>query len=429
MISNSQPWDNLKFDRDGVDEVRRKFFGTLYNTYSFFALYANVDGFTGQEPEVPMSERPEIDRWIISLLNTLVRNVTESLENYDPTPAARMIQEFVCENLSNWYVRLNRKRFWGGEMNADKLAAYQTLYTCLVTVARLIAPISPFYADRLYRDLTGNEDQSVHLAMFPEANSSVIDKKLEERMRLAQTITSLVLSLRRKANLKVRQPLQRIMIPAIDSAQAESIMAMKDLVLGEVNVKELQLVSGDDTMLVKRVKPDFKKLGPKFGKAMKQVAAAVQSMSQHDIATLEREGSITLQLGDTPATIELCDVEVMSEDIPGWLVASEGNVTVALDITVTPELRMEGLARDIVNRIQNIRKDRNYEITDKIVLTFAPEADDADTRAALEAYGSYIARQVLANDLMIGEVAADDADVEVLELDSLNLPVKIVLVK
>ena len=339
------------------------------------------------------------------------------------------IQEFVGENLSNWYVRLNRKRFWGGEMNADKLAAYQTLYTCLVTVARLIAPISPFYADRLYRDLTGNEDQSVHLAMFPEANSSVIDKKLEERMRLAQTITSLVLSLRRKANLKVRQPLQRIMIPAIDSAQAESIMAMKDLVLGEVNVKELQLVSGDDTMLVKRVKPDFKKLGPKFGKAMKQVAAAVQSMSQHDIATLEREGSITLQLGDTPATIELCDVEVMSEDIPGWLVASEGNVTVALDITVTPELRMEGLARDIVNRIQNIRKDRNYEITDKIVLTFAPEADDADTRAALEAYGSYIARQVLANDLMIGEVAADDADVEVLELDSLNLPVKIVLVK
>lgn len=248
-------------------------------------------------------------------------------------------------------------------------------------------------------------------------------------MRLAQTITSLVLSLRRKANLKVRQPLQRIMIPAIDSAQAESIMAMKDLILGEVNVKELQLVSGDDTMLVKRVKPDFKKLGPKFGKAMKQVAAAVQSMSQHDIATLEREGSITLQLGDTPATIELCDVEVMSEDIPGWLVASEGNVTVALDITVTPELRMEGLARDIVNRIQNIRKDRNYEITDKIVLTFAPEADDADTRAALEAYGSYIARQVLANDLMIGEVAADDADVEVLELDSLNLPVKIVLVK
>lgn len=429
MIANSAPWDNLKFDPAGVQEAARKLFATLHNTYSFFALYANVDNFTPDMPEIPVAERPEIDRWIISLLNTLVATVDEALSDYEPTRAARAINDFVNDDLSNWYVRLNRKRFWGGEMNADKLAAYQTLYTCLVTVARLIAPISPFYADRLYRDLTGNEDQSVHLAMFPEANSSVIDKKLEERMRLAQTITSLVLSLRRKANLKVRQPLQRIMIPAIDSAQAESIMAMKDLVLGEVNVKELQLVSGDDTMLVKRVKPDFKKLGPKFGKAMKQVAAAVQSMSQHDIATLERKGSITLQLGDTPATIELCDVEVMSEDIPGWLVASEGNVTVALDITVTPELRMEGLARDIVNRIQNIRKDRNYEITDKIVLTFAPEADDADTRAALEAYGSYIARQVLANDLMIGEVAADDADVEVLELDSLNLPVKIVLVK
>ena len=429
MIANSAPWDNLKFDPAGVQEAARKLFATLHNTYSFFALYANVDNFTPDMPEIPVAERPEIDRWIISLLNTLVATVDEALSDYEPTRAARAINDFVNDDLSNWYVRLNRKRFWGGEMNADKLAAYQTLYTCLVTVARLIAPISPFYADRLYRDLTGNEDQSVHLAMFPEADSSVIDKKLEERMRLAQTITSLVLSLRRKANLKVRQPLQRIMIPAIDSAQAESIMAMKDLILGEVNVKELQLVSGDDTMLVKRVKPDFKKLGPKFGKAMKQVAAAVQSMSQHDIATLEREGSITLQLGDTPATIELCDVEVMSEDIPGWLVASEGNVTVALDITVTPELRMEGLARDIVNRIQNIRKDRNYEITDKIVLTFAPEADDADTRAALEAYGSYIARQVLANDLMIGEVAADDADVEVLELDSLNLPVKIVLVK
>lgn len=429
MIANSAPWDNLKFDPAGVQEAARKLFATLHNTYSFFALYANVDNFTPDMPEIPVAERPEIDRWIISLLNTLVATVDEALSDYEPTRAARAINDFVNDDLSNWYVRLNRKRFWGGEMNADKLAAYQTLYTCLVTVARLIAPISPFYADRLYRDLTGNEDQSVHLAMFPEADSSVIDKKLEERMRLAQTITSLVLSLRRKANLKVRQPLQRIMIPAIDSAQAESIMAMKDLILGEVNVKELQLVSGDDTMLVKRVKPDFKKLGPKFGKAMKQVAAAVQSMSQHDIATLEREGSITLQLGDAPATIELCDVEVMSEDIPGWLVASEGNVTVALDITVTPELRMEGLARDIVNRIQNIRKDRNYEITDKIILTFAPESNDADTRAALEAYGSYIARQVLANDLMIGEVAADDADVEVLELDSLNLPVKIVLVK
>ncbi|MDE7024974.1 MAG: isoleucine--tRNA ligase [Paramuribaculum sp.] len=429
MIANSAPWDNLKFDPAGVQEAARKLFATLHNTYSFFALYANVDGFTSDMQEIPVAERPEIDRWVISLLNTLVATVDEALADYEPTRAARAINDFVNDDLSNWYVRLNRKRFWGGEMDADKMAAYQTLYTCLLTVARLIAPISPFYADRLYRDLTGNDEKSVHLAMFPETDKSVIDTKLEERMRLAQTITSLVLSLRRKANLKVRQPLQRIMIPATDSAQAEDIMLMKDLILGEVNVKELQLLGDDDTMLVKRVKPDFKKLGPKFGKAMKQVAAAVQSMSQHDISILERQGQITLTLGDTNATIELGDVEVISEDIPGWLVASEGSVTVALDVTVTPELKMEGLARDIVNRIQNIRKDRNYEITDKITLTFAPEADDNDTCAALNAYGDYIARQVLATELTIGPASAGQPDVEMLELDSLNLPVKIVLVK
>lgn len=429
MIANSAPWDNLKFDPAGVQEAARKLFATLHNTYSFFALYANVDGFTPDMPQIPVQERPEIDRWIISLLNTLVATVDESLNDYEPTKAARAINDFVNDDLSNWYVRLNRKRFWGGEMNNDKLAAYQTLYTCLLTVAKLIAPISPFYADRLYRDLTGCEEYSVHLASFPEADMAVVDAKLEERMRMAQTVTSLVLSLRRKANLKVRQPLQRIMVPASDATLAEDVLAMKDLILSEVNVKELELISDDNGMLVKRVKPDFKKLGPKFGKNMKQVAAAIQAMDQPSIAALERSGSITLTIGAEQADIELGDVEVISEDIPGWLVASEGKVTVALDVTVTPELRMEGLARDIVNRIQNIRKDRGYEITDKINLTFAPTADDADTRAALDAFGSYISRQVLAESLTVGSVDENDADVAALDLDSLNLLVNIALVK
>lgn len=429
MIANSAPWDNLKFDPAGVQEAARKLFATLHNTYSFFALYANVDGFTPDMPQIPVQERPEIDRWIISLLNTLVATVDESLNDYEPTKAARAINDFVNDDLSNWYVRLNRKRFWGGEMNNDKLAAYQTLYTCLLTVAKLIAPVSPFYADRLYRDLTGCEECSVHLASFPEADMAVVDAKLEERMRMAQTVTSLVLSLRRKANLKVRQPLQRIMVPASDATLAEDVLAMKDLILSEVNVKELELISDDNGMLVKRVKPDFKKLGPKFGKNMKQVAAAIQAMDQPSIAALERSGSISLTIGAEQADIELGDVEVISEDIPGWLVASEGKVTVALDVTVTPELRMEGLARDIVNRIQNIRKDRGYEITDKINLTFAPAADDADTRAALDAFGSYISRQVLAESLTVGSVDENDADVAVLDLDSLNLLVNIALVK
>lgn len=426
MIANSSPWDNLKFDPAGVQEAARKLFATLHNTYSFFALYANVDNFDRNTAIIPVAERPEIDRWIISLLNTLIITVDEALADYEPTRAARAINDFVNDDLSNWYVRLNRKRFWGGEMNGDKLAAYQTLYTCLETVARLIAPIAPFYADRLYRDLTGNADRSVHLASYPVADDSVIDKALEERMRLAQTITSMVLSLRRKANLKVRQPLQRIMIPAADEAQKAAVEAMKELVLGEVNVKELQLVSGDDTVLVKRVKPDFKKLGPKFGKSMKQVAAAVQNMSQQDIAALERDGRIELMAGDVPAVIEIADVEVISEDIPGWLVSSEGNATVALDVTVTPELRMEGLARDVVNRIQNIRKDRAYEITDKITLTFAP---NAETDEALRTFADYISRQVLATSLEIAPVDNADSDVSVLDLDTLNLSVKISLVR
>ena len=428
MIANSSPWDNLKFDPAGVQEAARKLFATLHNTYSFFALYANVDGFDNSQPQIPVAERPEIDRWIISLFNTLVKTVDEALADYEPTRAARAINDFVNDNLSNWYVRLNRKRFWGKEMDADKLAAFQTLYTCLETVALLIAPVAPFYADRLYADLTAVTrpgSKSIHLQDFPKVDESVIDPSLESRMALAQQITSMVLSLRRKADLKVRQPLSRIMIPAVDDAQRQAIESMKDLILSEVNVKGLDLVDGDSGVLVKRVKPDFKKLGPKFGKMMKQVAAAIQQMSQPQISELERNGSISMAIGDSEALIDLADVEVISEDIPGWLVANEGNVTVALDITLTPELRNEGIARDIVNRIQNIRKSRGYEITDKIVLTFAADPAYAD---AIDQFGDYISRQVLATEIKAVEnFDASKEGVETLELDELNIPVDIAL--
>ena len=425
MISNSSPWDNLKFDEAGVQEVSRKLFSTLYNTYSFFALYANVDGFTGDEPAVGMDKLPEIDRWILSLLNSLVKDVEDALEDYEPTKAARAISEFVCDNLSNWYVRLNRKRFWGGEMDADKLAAYQTLYKCLLTVAELMAPVSPFFADRLYRDLK-RCDRSVHLALFPVADMTMIDKELEERMHLAQAVTSMVLALRRKAEIKVRQPLQKILVPAVDESQRKALQAMRQLILGEVNVKDLDIVGDDDqSILVKKVKPDFKKLGPKFGKQMKQVAAAIQGLDQHEISRLEREGAISLMIDGEEAHIDVADVEIISEDIPGWLVANEGNVTVALDITVTPELRQEGVAREIVNRIQNIRKSRDYQITDRINLTFAPcqLSDDA-----IKNYADYVARQVLADTLLVGPVADDDMT-EILDIDGTDVKVRITLSK
>lgn len=423
MISNSSPWDNLKFDPSGVREVARKFFATLHNTYSFFALYANVDGFDPEAAQIPVAERPEIDRWILSSLNTLIKTVEEALDDYEPTKAARAISDFVNDDLSNWYVRLNRKRFWGKEMDADKLAAYQTLYSCLTTVAMLIAPIAPFYADRLYTDLT-RSDRSVHLAILPEPDDSVIDKDLERRMALAQRITSMVLSLRRKAEIKVRQPLQRIMIPAGDEALMADLRSITPLVLGEVNVKELETVAADAGVLVKKVKPDFKKLGPKFGKSMKKVAAAIQNLTQPQIAGLERDGNIDLDLDGEKVTVELADVDVISEDIPGWLVANEGNITVALDITVTPELRREGIAREIVNRIQNIRKDRGYNITDKISLVFAPVAE---TEEAIREYASYISRQVLAETLTVEPVAEGSDGVEILDIDGVNLPVAIAL--
>ena len=423
MITNSSPWDNLKFDTDGVDEVRRKFFGTLYNTYSFFALYANVDGFTYAEPEVPVSERPEIDRWILSLLNSLVKDVDACYTDYEPTKAGRLITDFVNDNLSNWYVRLNRKRFWGSSMSADKLSAYQTLYVCLETVARLMAPIAPFYADRLYMDLTsvtGRDNVvSVHLANFPVADESLIDKELEARMQMAQDVTSMVLALRRKVNIKVRQPLQCIMVPVVDEEQRRHIEAVKDLIMSEVNVKELRFVEGDSGVLVKRVKCDFKKLGPKFGKQMKAVAAAVSGMTQEEIARLEREGSYTFTLDGVEAVVEAADVDIFSEDIPGWLVANEGRLTVALEVTVTDELRREGIARELVNRIQNIRKSSGFEITDKIdiVLSKNPNTDDAVTE-----YNTYICNQVLANSLTLADEVADATE---LSFDDYSLMIKV----
>ena len=414
MIANSSPWDNLKFDEAGVQEVARKLFATLYNTYSFFALYANVDEFDPAAPQIPVAERPEIDRWILSLLNTVVKDVDEALEDYEPTRAARAINDFVCDNLSNWYVRLNRKRFWGGEMDADKLAAYQTLYTCLCTVAQLIAPIAPFYADRLWHDLCPGAE-SVHLQDFPVADTALIDKPLEKSMSLAQTVTSMVLALRRKADIKVRQPLSRIMVPANDDERRRELAAMTPLITSEVNVKLLDIVSDDaDGILVKRVKPDFRRLGPKHGKLMKQVAAAVQAMTPAQIAELEREGKVALQVADTTAVIDASDVEIISEDIPGWLVANEGNVTVALDVTITPELRAEGIARDIVNRIQNIRKSRGFDITDRINIVVAP---CPEVEEALERHAEYICTQVLADSLTHGNVAPDSEGAETLELD------------
>ena len=423
MITNSSPWDNLKFDTDGVDEVRRKFFGTLYNTYSFFALYANVDGFTYAEADVPVAERPEIDRWILSLLNSLIKDVDACYNDYEPTKAARLITDFVNDNLSNWYVRLNRKRFWGSSMSADKLSAYQTLYTCLETVAKLMAPIAPFYADRLYMDLisvTGRDNVvSVHLANFPVADESLINTELEARMQMAQDVTSMVLALRRKVNIKVRQPLQCIMIPVVDEDQKRHIEAVKDLIMSEVNVKEVRFVEGASGVLVKKVKCDFKKLGPKFGKQMKAVAAAVSEMSQEAIAELEKNGKYTFQLDGGEAVVEATDVEIFSEDIPGWLVANEGKLTVALEVTVTEELKREGIARELVNRIQNIRKSSGFEITDKINIVLSK---NPDTDGAVNEYNTYICNQVLANSLTLADEVADGTE---LNFDDFSLYVKV----
>ena len=413
MITNSSPWENLRFDVEGIEEVRRKFFGTLYNTYSFFTLYANVDNFVNDQPEVPYQNRPEIDRWIISLLNTLVEDVTTYLDDYEPTKAGRAISDFVNDNLSNWYVRLNRKRFWGGEMTEDKLSAYQTLYQCLITVAKLMAPIAPFYADKLYTDLvevTGSETfESVHLADFPKANKSFVDKDLEEQMYLAQSVSTIVLALRRKVNIKVRQPLARIMIPVQDDAQKHYIEAVESLILSEVNVKELHFVDSANEMLVKRVKPDFKKLGPLYGKIMKKLATSIQEMSREAINQLEKEGKYTFDIDGQTAEVKLDDVEIISEDIPGWLVGNEGKLTVALDITISDSLHKEGIARELINRVQNLRKAKGLEITDRINIRLSsnPAFDDAIIENT-----EYISSQVLADELIISQGQFED-DVEI----------------
>ena len=415
MISNSSPWDNLKFDEAGVEEVSgSKFFGKLHNTYSFFALYANLCNFDFAAPQVPLAERPEIDRWIISVLNSLVKEVTDDIEDYELTKAARAISDFVVNNLSNWYVRLNRSRFWDGD-----LAANQTLYQSLKTVAMLMAPIAPFYADMLYRDLTGSET-SVHLAAYPKADEAAIDSKLEKRMAIAQQITSMVLSLRRKKNLKVKQPLTAIMIPVLDEAQKQDIEAVADLIMSEVNVKGINYVGGDAGILVKRIKPDFKKLGPKFGKNMKAAAQALTSLEQSQIAQFEKDGKIALTLNGEEAVVELADVEVISEDIPGWLVANDGNITVALDITITDDLRKEGIARELVNRIQNVRKSKDFNITDRIVVKITP---DEHVNDAVAQFKDYIAKQVLAVAIELAPV--EGADVIALDMDDYELKITV----
>ncbi|MDR2534013.1 MAG: isoleucine--tRNA ligase [Tannerellaceae bacterium] len=423
MITNASPWDNVKFDPDGLEEVKRKFFGTLYNTYSFFALYANVDNFDGSQPEGSCADRPEIDRWILSLLNSLTRNVDSCFDNYEPTRAGRAISDFVVNHLSNWYVRLNRRRFWGGEMNADKISAYQTLYACLETVARLMAPIAPFYSDRLFTDLvsvTGrNSAESVHLADFPVCNESLIDAELEERMQLAQEISSMTLALRRKVNIKVRRPLQALMIPVADAGVQEKIEAVKNLILNEVNVKEMIFVDGSAATLVKKVKPDFKKLGPRYGKIMKPLAEAIKNMSRDDIATLETAGRFTFNIQGQEAEIVANDVEIISEDIPGWLVANEGRITVALDITISEALRREGIARDLVNRIQNLRKSNGLEITDKIKIHIL-SSDETD--AAVAEHKDYIMNQALAVSLKPVDILSEPT---ILEFDDFNVSIRI----
>lgn len=410
MLTNSQPWDNLKFDIAGVDEVRRKFFGTLYNTYSFFALYANVDGFDIEAPKVPVSERPEIDRWVVSMLNTLVKEVVEAYEDYDITAAGRLIQDFVCDHLSNWYVRLNRKRFWGGSMDRDKLSAYQTLYEVLVAVAKLAAPIAPFFMDRMYLDLVPGAE-SVHFVSMPSYDASVVDKDLEERMNLAQRASSMVLALRRKVNIKVRQPLSKLVIPVIDQRVKEQLELVKGLLLGEVNVKEAEFLADTEGLITKKIKPNFKTLGKMYGAKMKAISAAFNMLGQAEISAIQAQEAtgegymLTLADGDQVKIVK-GDYEISSEDMPGWLVATEGSLTLALDITVTDDLKKEGIARELINRIQNLRKDSGFDVTDKInVKIFADGEDGADIADALCAFGDYVASQTLAKTVEAGALA------------------------
>jgi isoleucyl-tRNA synthetase len=426
MISNAQPWDNLKFNQDGITEVQRKFFGTLFNTYSFFSLYANIDGFSFKEKEVAVSQRPELDRWILSTLNSLIQTVDESYADYEPTRAARAIADFVSEHLSNWYVRLGRRRFWKGEYSEDKIAAYQTLYTCLETIARLMAPIAPFYADQLFRSLNEVSGfrtvNSVHLTDFPEGDASLIDKALEERMHLAQQVSSLVLSLRKKVNIRVRQPLNKILLPVIDSGFQENIEAIKHLILAEVNVKEIEYITDTAGILIKKIKPNFKVLGKKVGGLMKDCAAGITAMSQDDILVLEQTGTFQLNVNGNMIAVVAEDVEILSEDIPGWQVASEGRLTVALDVTLTDQLKEEGLAREFINRMQNLRKENGFEVTDRIDIQLVGHEMAC---AAIVHNKAYICAEILAESLEIVDRLDSTESVEVEVDDSIQLSVLI----
>jgi isoleucyl-tRNA synthetase len=425
MVHNSQPWDNLKFDLDGVDEVRKKFFGTLYNIYSFFALYANIDGFAFKEERIPVAERPEIDRWIISLLQSLVLEVQSSYEEYEPTRAARAIADFVIENLSNWYVRLCRRRFWKGDYSADKIAAYQTLYECLQTVAQLASPIAPFFTDQLFRDLNAVTErinaESVHLSDFPLAEVAAIDKDLEERMAIAQEISSMVLSLRKKSKIRVRQPLQKIMIPILDPAMLKHLEAVKELILSEVNVKEMEYLTDDSGVLIKKLKPDFKKLGPKYGPRMKDVQKAILELDQAAIRELEKNGTYPINIEGETFEISTAEVEILSEDIPGWLVASSGRLTVALDITLTDELKNEGIARELVNRIQQLRKSKGFEVTDHILVKVE---DRPELSRAVHQFKEYICSEILADELELSKSFSGEAESVEIEEENLSIEIK-----
>ncbi len=410
MITNAQPWDNLKFDTEGIAEVQRKFFGTLHNTYAFFSLYANIDKFTYTEPEIPVDERPELDRWILSLLNSLVKDVDEALADYEPTKAGRAIQDFVTEHLSNWYVRLSRRRFWKGDYTKDKISGYQTIYKCLETIAKLSSPVAPFYSDKLFRDLnfaTGKDTSvSVHLSDFPVADEKIINKQLEARMELAQRISSLVLSLRKGSKIRVRQPLSRIMVPVLNDEFHKNVEAVKDLILSEVNVKEIEFLTDSSGILVKKIKPNFKSLGPKFGKHMKVIAAEVNKFGQEQIAEIEQTGNYNLEIEGEKIQLSMEDVEISSQDIPGWLVASEGKLTVALDNTITEKLREEGIAREFVNRIQNIRKDRDFKVTDRIRLKMKSHEG---INSAIQSNLNYICTEILAESLdIVDEISATE---------------------
>ncbi|HPX58807.1 MAG TPA: isoleucine--tRNA ligase [Bacteroidales bacterium] len=425
MITNTQPWENLKFDIDGIDEVRRKFFGTLYNTYSFFALYANIDKFTYQEADIPLKQRPEIDQWIVSELNTLINKVDEYYADYEPTKAGRLIQYFVDVYLSNWYVRLSRRRFWKGEYNEDKISAYQTLYTCLEVLSQLIAPIAPFFAEQLYRDLNSvtkkNKAESVHLSDFPIADKKHINSNLEKQMQLAQQISSMVLSLRKRNNIKVRQPLSRIIIPIISPQTQQQIEAVKELIMSEVNIKEIEFLSDDNNILVKKIKPNFKTLGPKYGKMMKAIAEAIANFSQNDITRIENEKEINLTVENQNITVCLSDVEIVTDDIPGWIVANEDAITVALDITIDEQLRYEGIARELVNRIQNIRKESDFDVVDKIDvrLSYHPEMENV-----LHSFKTYICSETLCNRLELIDNFTSEQQVELSDTITLDIEIE-----